>query len=113
MDILVLTAQKYNFKDDSSLGGNTYELRSRSQSHFSAACQSVGTVRKLQRWRVVKSSLTEESGLNMCTKHEGGTLRRILRVENNKGEVRGLAVQVRSTSNSNFSSPKGRLLKHI
>lgn len=46
-------------------------------SYFSAACESVGTVRKLQRWRVVKSCLIEESGLNICTKCEEGTLGRI------------------------------------
>lgn len=77
MDILVLTVQKYNSKDYFCLGGNTYELRRRSHSYFSAACESVGTVRKFQRWRVVRSCMTKESGLNMCTKHEEENLGRI------------------------------------
>lgn len=77
MDILVITVHKYNFEDDFCLGGNTYELRRWSHSYFSAACESAGTARRLQRWRVVKSGMTEESGLNTCTKHEEENLVRI------------------------------------
>lgn len=81
-------------------------------SYFSAACESVGTVRKLQRRWVVKFCLIEESGLNICTKHEEDTLgricaeRSIFKSRKTKGEVRGLADQVRSSNNRNFSSPK-------
>ena len=124
MDIQILTVQKYNLTDDSCLGGNTYELRSRPHGHFSTACESVGTESgNFRDGRVAKSCLIEKSGLYVYRKHGAGTLSRICAepiilktrqhcARANRAGRQGSSL-LRSTINNNLISPKCSLLKHI
>lgn len=73
-NIQILTVQKYNLTDDSCLGGNTYELRSRPHGHFSTARASVGAESGNGEGRVAKSCLTEESGVEVYRERGAGTL---------------------------------------